>query len=220
MPELAWIKKSTRTYDDDKIKLIETMPDADALLVIWDKLLIQAGKINHDGWVFMNEKRPYTEEMLAAIFNRPVNTIRLALQTFQDFGMIEKDGGGIFVTNFAKYHDPESLTRGRDLTRRRVQKHRALKQLQAGNVTVTLRNATEEEVDIDKEKEKEKENLIQIIKEGRLNDVLINGVQSLYTIREVLSGRREATELNKKAYQQALDKMGITLEDLENAGKS
>jgi hypothetical protein len=31
-------------FDDEKIKLIESMPDADSILIIWIKLLIQAGK--------------------------------------------------------------------------------------------------------------------------------------------------------------------------------
>ncbi len=42
MPDVKWIKLTTFMFDDEKIKLIESMPDADAVLVIWIKLLIQA----------------------------------------------------------------------------------------------------------------------------------------------------------------------------------
>ena len=31
-------------FEDEKIKLIESMPEADTLLIIWIKLLAQAGK--------------------------------------------------------------------------------------------------------------------------------------------------------------------------------
>jgi predicted phage replisome organizer len=92
MPDVKWIKITTEIFDDEKIKLIESMPDKDAVLVIWFKLLVQAGKCNGcnvTGAICLTDAIPYTEEMLSTIFNRPLNTIRLALDVFQKFGMIE-----------------------------------------------------------------------------------------------------------------------------------
>lgn len=42
MAEIKWIKITTDIFDDEKIKLIDSMPDNDALIVIWFKLLIKA----------------------------------------------------------------------------------------------------------------------------------------------------------------------------------
>ena len=39
-----------------KVLLIESMPDADSLIVIWFKLLCFAGKINNSGVLMLNEK--------------------------------------------------------------------------------------------------------------------------------------------------------------------
>ena len=89
MAEIKWIKITTDMFDDEKIKVIDTLPDRDAVLVVWLKLLALAGKKNEGGLLFMSPKVPFTVEMLAAIFNRPVNTIRFALETFKNFGMIE-----------------------------------------------------------------------------------------------------------------------------------
>ena len=44
MAEVKWIKLSTQMFEDEKIKLIEQMPEADTILIIWVKLLAQAGK--------------------------------------------------------------------------------------------------------------------------------------------------------------------------------
>lgn len=41
---ISWIKLTTNVFDDEKIKLIDTMPDHDAILVIWIKLLTLDGK--------------------------------------------------------------------------------------------------------------------------------------------------------------------------------
>ena len=70
-------------FQDEKIKLIETLPDADTILIIWVKLLAQAGKTNASGYIYLNENIPFSDEMLATIFNRPIATVRLALSTFE-----------------------------------------------------------------------------------------------------------------------------------------
>ena len=162
--EVKWIKITTNMFDDEKIKLIESMPDKDAILIIWIKLLVQAGRTNANGYIFLNEKIPYTEEMLATIFNRPINTVRLALKTFKEFNMIEMDEKGLLVTNWNKHQNIAGLDKIREQTRKRVAKHRARqKALETGvpDVTqnVTLRNATdldlERDIDLDKDLDKE-----------------------------------------------------------------
>ena len=158
MAEVKWIKLSTSMFDDEKIKLIEQMPDADTILIIWMKLLVQAGKTNASGHIFLSENIPYTEEMLSTIFGRPLSTIRLALKVFEDLGMIGIDDSSfISITNWEKHQNIEGMERIREQTRKRVAKHRERKRLEQGNTdsnaTVTLRNATEEDIeeDIDKE---------------------------------------------------------------------
>lgn len=149
MSEIKWIKITTDMFDDEKIKLIEAMPEADMILIIWIKLLTLAGKKNVNGYIFLTENIPYTDEMLATIFNRPVNTIRLALDVFKKFNMIEYDGNNnLKITNWGKHQNIEGLEKIREQNRLRVQKYRErIKQIeepQDCNVTETLRN------DIDK----------------------------------------------------------------------
>src|SRR5699024_8381981 len=88
MGNIKWIKLSTSMFDDEKIKLIEQLPEADTLLIIWIKLLSQAGKTNSKSYIYLNENAPYSEEMLSTIFGRSLNTLSLALNTLQHFGMI------------------------------------------------------------------------------------------------------------------------------------
>lgn len=75
MGNIKWIKLSTAMFDDEKIKLIEKLPEADTILIIWIKLLSQAGRTNANGYIYLNENVPYTEEMLATIFDRSLNTV-------------------------------------------------------------------------------------------------------------------------------------------------
>lgn len=126
MSDVKWIKLSTTMFEDEKIRLIEGMPEADTLLIIWIKLLSQAGKTNASGYIFLNENIPYTEEMLSTIFNRPVNTVRMALQAFRQFGMIEIDDNHfIAISNWSKHQSVDRLEEIREQNKLRKQKQRA-----------------------------------------------------------------------------------------------
>jgi len=153
---IAWIKVRTGIFDDEKIRLIEAMPDADALLVIWFKLLVQAGRCNANGNVTLTNGRPFSDEMLSVLFSRPVNTVRLALQTFRDFGMIDDTDGIIKIPNWGKHQNVQALEKIREQTRARVAQYRERQKQKLlegekpeSNATVTLPNA------LDKKKKKE-----------------------------------------------------------------
>ena len=116
MAEVKWIKITTDIFSDEKVMLIEQMPEADTMLVIWFKLLCMAGKENNYGVFLMRNRMPYTEEMLATIFRRPLNTVRLALSTFEAFGMIEIEDDIISIPNWEKHQNIDGMERIREQT--------------------------------------------------------------------------------------------------------
>jgi len=125
MSEISWIKISTGLFNDEKIKIIEQMPEGDAILVIWLKLLTMAGKSNMSGLVCLNEYIPYTDEMLSIIMRKQISLIKLALQTFIDFGMVEiTTENKIYLSNWEKYQNTDRLEELANLNRQRVAKHR------------------------------------------------------------------------------------------------
>ncbi len=161
MREVSWIKLKVGMFDDSKIKYIEALPERDTIITIWVKLLTLSGKYNEQGYIMLSENLPYNEEMLANEFNRPINSIRLAIQTFETLGMIEKVNGVIKVTNWEKHQSLDSKAKHKEKNKLRQQRYRERqkKLLEAkGNVTVTLRNDTEEEEEREEEyKNKEEE---------------------------------------------------------------
>lgn len=162
MSEVKWIKLSTQMFEDEKIRLIEHMPEADTILIIWVKLLAQAGKTNASGFIYLNENIPYSDEMIATIFNRPIATVRLALNTFEQFGMIEiLDNNFISISNWEKHQNIDGLTKIRENNRKRVQRYRERQKSLTGNVTSngdeTQGNALEE--DKNKSKKEDKNNI-------------------------------------------------------------
>lgn len=129
MGEIKWIKLSTDIFNNRKIRQIECMPDGDTIIVIWFKILALAGEINDSGQVYLTKEIPYTEQLLATQFNRPIATVRLALQTFQQFGMIEIIDNLILVSNWEKYQNMEGMERVREQNRLRKQAQRERERL-------------------------------------------------------------------------------------------
>lgn len=159
--EVKWIKITTGIFDSRKIKQIDAMPDADAVMVIWFKLLCLAGTANDNGYLLLTDSIAYSEEMLASEFRRPLNTVRFAIATFARLGMVELDAAPenqkiIRVKNWEKYQNIDGLDRIRQQTRERVAAHR--EKLKAAspcnvtrNVTVTSCNALERERDLERD---------------------------------------------------------------------
>lgn len=106
--DVKWIKITTDIFDDEKILMIESMPSADSIIVIWFKLLTFAGKQNNDGVFLMQNRIAYTDEMLASIFRRDINTVRLALKAFESFGMVEIVDNVITIPNWNKHQSLDS----------------------------------------------------------------------------------------------------------------
>ena len=121
---VKWIKITTDIFDDEKILLIEAMPDAYAIITIWFKLLCLAGKQNNSGVFMLNDKIPYTGDMLATIFRMNQMTVKLALETFQRFGMIEIIDDVITIPNWGKHQSLEQLEEYRERNRVYMKEYR------------------------------------------------------------------------------------------------
>lgn len=203
--EIKWIKIVTDIFDDEKILLIESLPEADTILVIWFKLLTLAGRQNYQGVLMLNNRIYYTEDMLATLFRRPLNTVKFALRTFEQYGMIEIVNNAITISNWEKHQNVDGMDKVRENTRKRVAQHRERQKLLANgnvtcNVTVTDCNALE------KEEEKEIE----------------EDINNKCPFQEIISYLNSATGKNFRASSNSHKKLirarwndGYTLEDFK-----
>lgn len=112
MAGISWIKLSVNIFDDEKIKLIKSMPEGDAIILIWIQLLCLAGKTNDNGAVYIGQHMNYTDEMISTICNQPLNTVRIALKAFEEFEMINLgEDGLISISNWEKHQNIEGMER-------------------------------------------------------------------------------------------------------------
>ena len=224
MADVKWIKIVTDIFDNRKIRQIEVMPEGDSILVIWFKLICLAGKTNDSGLVYFTRDIPYTDEMLATQFNRPLPTVRLALKTFQAFGMVEIVDNFLQLPSWEKYQSVDGMDKIREQNRIRKQRQRerARLQLSSSHVTVTCGHATEEDKEEDKardkegdrEKEKEeKENQADKPPASPRSPIPYESIRNLFNLTcPSLSRCKAMSEARKKAIK-ARYSSGYTLDD-------
>lgn len=129
MSDIKWIKIVTDIFDDEKMLLIETLPEADSIIVIWFKLLCLAGKQNNSGVFTLNGKIPYTDKMLATIFRRKETIVKLALQTFEQFGMIEIINNTITIPNWSKHQNFDKIEKKTEYMKQYMREYREKQKL-------------------------------------------------------------------------------------------
>ena len=186
MAEIQWIKLSVNMFDDEKIKLIRTMPEGNNIVLFWIQLLCLAGKINDGGMVYFGQNLAYSDEMLSTILAIPLNIVRSGLKTLDQFGMIEiSDDGLIDITNWEKHQNIDGMAMIREQNRLRKKKFDLRKKIKAlgynpddenipkdineleafieklNNVPVTLRNATDKKREDKKREDKNKTTAVQ-----------------------------------------------------------
>lgn len=89
MSDVKWIKLSTQMFEDEKIRLIESMLEADELLVIWFKLYFQGSKDNSMKITNFSRNKHSLPELLSILFKRKLDSITAALEIFKELEMIE-----------------------------------------------------------------------------------------------------------------------------------
>lgn len=204
MAEVKWIKITTDIFDDEKILLIESLPDAYAIITVWFKLLCLAGKQNNSG-VFLLGQMPYTDKMLATIFRMKESTVTMALQTFEQFGMVEIVDGVITIPNWGKHQNLDQLESKKEYMRNYMNEYRKKqKALTSGKPNCKTNSKTnvsqadkEEDKDIERDIEEEKKSvrdtqhslLEKLLPDYIISDTLIAKVTEWITYKKE---RREA----------------------------
>ena len=210
MAAVKWIKVVTDIFDDEKMLMIESIPSADSIIVIWFKLLCLAGKSNNSGVFIFNDRIPYTDEMLATIFRRDVSLVRLALRTFEQFGMIEIVDSVITIPNWSKHQTLDAYEKKKERDRQRIREKRAQQKALISGVSPDVSPDKSPDVaPLEEEGEEEKEEDIEIDSSTeerrktnyqRIADLYNETCVSFPKIRSLSEARKKAIKARLNTY--------------------
>ena len=151
---LSWIKIDINIMDDTKIKQLRKMPAGDTLILFWVHLLCLAMKSGKPGILEIGDGIPFNAETLAIDFGVELNTVKMALDIFQKFRMIEQfEDGTLYITNFEKHQELGKIERQKQISRNSSKKHRDKQKKLLSDGHVTQSDVTDKDLDKDLDKE-------------------------------------------------------------------
>ena len=142
-------------FDEDAIKIIESMPDGYLYSNILLKLYLKSLKF--DGRLMFNERIPYNPSILATITRHQVGTVEKALEIFEQLDLIEVlDNGAIYMLDIQNLIGKSSTEADRKKEyRARINSEKAKLLTDGGQETGQMSGQTHPEIEIDIEIEKE-----------------------------------------------------------------
>lgn len=98
-----WFKFYNNFFDNEKVKQIKRRKDVDRLIVIFIHCLAIAANCESSGYLKISENKFFTIEALAHHMSRNQESVRIALDIFQEYSMIIQDEYGYKIKNWNKY---------------------------------------------------------------------------------------------------------------------
>ena len=150
-----YLRLKDNFFDSDELKILESMKDGYLYSNILLKLYLRS--LKNDGKLVVNERIPYSADMLASVTGHQVGTIKQALSVFKDLGLIDVlDNGAIYMLDIQNFIGKGSSEADRKREyRQRIETERT-------NVQTNLRQISEKsppeiEIELEKDIEIEKE---------------------------------------------------------------
>ena len=118
-----WLKLNDNFFEDDTIVWLEEQENGKDYVIFYLKLLLKSLKEEGTLVRYVGERlMPYDTNSLAKLTNTPVDTVRVAMQLFIEFGLVKQmDAGELYLTQIDEMIGTETDSA------RRVRKHRAIK---------------------------------------------------------------------------------------------
>lgn len=150
-----YLRLKDNFFDSDELKILESMKDGYLYSNILLKLYLRS--LKNDGKLVVNERIPYSADMLASVTGHQVGTIKQALSVFKDLGLIDVlDNGAIYMLDIQNFIGKGSS----EADRKREYRQRI--EIDRTNVRTNLRQISEKsppeiEIELEKDIEIEKE---------------------------------------------------------------
>lgn len=150
-----YLRLKDNFFDSDELKILESMKDGYLYSNILLKLYLRS--LKNDGKLVVNERIPYSADMLASVTGHQVGTIKQALSVFKDLGLIDVlDNGAIYMLDIQNFIGKGSSEADRKREyRQRIETDRT--NVQTNLRQISDKSTSEIEIELEKDIEIEKE---------------------------------------------------------------
>ncbi len=129
MAKRYWLKTNAHFFRDSHIVYLKSQKNGFEYIYLWQSLLLKCLEVDDEsdcGFLRLNEKIPYSPELLSEIFGMNIDVVRAGVDLFVNLGMMSiLENGTIYVESVQKMIGRESESA------ERVRQHRERKKLHA-----------------------------------------------------------------------------------------
>ena len=189
-------------FDDDTIKIIESLPDGYLYSNILLKLYLKSLKDN--GRLMFNGRIPYNAAVLATLTRHQVGTVEKALEVFKEFDLIEVlDNGAIYMLDIQALIGKSSTEADRRRKyRKRIESERQylatgqMSRQMTGHFPPEIEIEIEKEIEIEREEKTEPEK----VDYQKIVDLYHDTCVSFPRIKNLSDNRKKAIKARLKKY--------------------
>ena len=191
-------------FDDDVVKIIESMPDGYLYSNILLKLYLKSLKFS--GKLMFNERIPYNSTVLATVTGHQVGTVEKALQLFETLDLIEiLDNGAIYMLDIQNLIGKSSTEADRKREyRAKIEAEKAAllgDGQMSGHFSPEIEIEKEKEIETEKEIKKEtkrgKKNPAPYVADDDLNAAILEFIEFRKKIKKPMTDRAVQLMISK-----------------------
>lgn len=154
-----WLKLPKDYFKRHDIKFIKTLPNGRDIALFYLELMAES--VDHEGTLRFSPERPYTDAMLAAVTDTPLEIVEMSMKTLKEFDLVQvSEDGTIILPKVLKMigtagDNDNARRQQRYRDRKKAEKQASVTDNVTDNVTVTTNNneSIEKEIEIEKELE-------------------------------------------------------------------
>lgn len=209
-----WLKLNENFFDREEIKVIENMKNGKDYIIFYLKLLLKS--IKTEGELRFRDVIPYTPEMLAAITNTDIDTVRVAIDLFTKLDLMEIwDDGTLFMSETQNMIGSETGWAKQKRIQRQKNKELLERKDNVQDASTECPTDIEIELDIDKELEKEIEDKDPPVPYEEIKELYNSTCNSLSKVRSVSSTRKRHLKARWKQLDFNIDTFREAFEKVE-----
>lgn len=143
-----WLKLHNNFFEKEEIKMLLSMQNGTTYVIIYLKLLLKS--LETEGTLIFKRTIPYTPEMIASITGENIDIVRIAIDIFISFRLMENlENGALFMNEIENMVGSESkwaeIKRKQRDDKKRIMSEEGIENITEGNEVKLIKNHEQEE---------------------------------------------------------------------------
>ena len=207
-----WLKLHNNFFEKEEIKMLLAMPNGTMYVIIYLKLLLKS--LETEGTLIFKRTIPYTPEMIASITGENIDVVRIAIDIFINFRLMDSlENGALFMNEIENMVGSESkwaeIKRKQRNDKKKIMKKEEVPEIYESDEVKLIENY-EQQDDKDTSKDNvQKVSVKSLIEKDKESDIeLKKKIKKIYMDLSFIDDIIENVKITQNEYEKLVVKHG------------